>query len=43
MSYQDALARVIEEVIAPGAAEVDARATFPRRQSRRWARPACSG
>ncbi|HEY2690175.1 MAG TPA: acyl-CoA dehydrogenase family protein [Streptosporangiaceae bacterium] len=32
MPYQDALARVIEEVIAPGAAEVDARAIFPRRQ-----------
>jgi len=32
MPYQDALARVIEEVIAPGATEVDARAIFPRRQ-----------
>jgi len=32
MPYQDALARVIEEVIAPGAVEVDARAIFPRRQ-----------
>jgi isovaleryl-CoA dehydrogenase len=32
MSYQDALARVIDEVIAPGAAEVDARAAFPRQQ-----------
>ena len=33
MPYQqDALARVIDEVIAPGAAEVDARAAFPRRQ-----------
>jgi alkylation response protein AidB-like acyl-CoA dehydrogenase len=32
MPYQDALARVIEEVIAPGAAEVDASAIFPRRQ-----------
>jgi alkylation response protein AidB-like acyl-CoA dehydrogenase len=32
MSYQDALARVIEEVIAPGAGEVDAAGVFPRRQ-----------
>ena len=32
MPYQDALARVIEEVVAPGAAEVDAGALFPRRQ-----------
>jgi isovaleryl-CoA dehydrogenase len=32
MSYQDALARVIDEVIAPGAAEVDALAAFPRQQ-----------
>ncbi|MDX6392784.1 MAG: hypothetical protein QOJ73_3847 [Streptosporangiaceae bacterium] len=32
MSYQDALARVIDEVIAPGAVEVDARAAFPRQQ-----------
>jgi isovaleryl-CoA dehydrogenase len=32
MPYQDALARVIEEVVAPGAAEVDASAVFPRRQ-----------
>jgi hypothetical protein len=32
MRYQDALARVIEEVIEPGAAEVDASAVFPRRQ-----------
>lgn len=32
MSYRDALARVIEEVVAPGAAEVDARGVFPRRQ-----------
>ena len=32
MPYQDALARVIEEVIEPGAAEVDASAIFPRRQ-----------
>lgn len=32
MSYQDALARVIDEVIAPGAPEVDARAAFPRQQ-----------
>ena len=32
MSYQDALARVIDEVVAPGAAEVDAAAAFPRRQ-----------
>lgn len=32
MSYQDALARVIDEVVAPGAAEVDAAGVFPRRQ-----------
>jgi len=32
MPYQDALVRVIEEVIEPGAAEVDASAIFPRRQ-----------
>jgi isovaleryl-CoA dehydrogenase len=32
MPYQDALARVIEEVVAPGAAEVDADAVFPRPQ-----------
>jgi isovaleryl-CoA dehydrogenase len=32
MSYQDALARVIDEVIAPGAVEVDAQGVFPRRQ-----------
>jgi alkylation response protein AidB-like acyl-CoA dehydrogenase len=32
MSYQDALARVIDEVIAPAAAEVDRSGTFPRRQ-----------
>src|SRR6266516_335284 len=32
MPYQDALARIIEDVIAPGAAEVDAGAVFPRRQ-----------
>lgn len=32
MPYQDALARVIEEVIAPGAAEVDAEGIFPRWQ-----------
>ena len=32
MNYTDALARVIEEVVAPGAAEVDARGAFPRRQ-----------
>ena len=32
MPYQDALARVIDEVIEPGAAGVDATATFPRRQ-----------
>jgi alkylation response protein AidB-like acyl-CoA dehydrogenase len=32
MPYQDALARVIEEVVGPGAAEVDASAIFPRRQ-----------
>jgi alkylation response protein AidB-like acyl-CoA dehydrogenase len=34
MSYQDALARVIEEVVAPDAADVDAGAVFPRRQIR---------
>jgi isovaleryl-CoA dehydrogenase len=32
MSYQDALARVIDEVIAPGAAEVDQAGEFPGRQ-----------
>ena len=32
MPYQDLLARVIDEVIEPGAAGVDATATFPRRQ-----------
>ena len=32
MSYEDALARVIDEVIAPGAGEVDAAGVFPRRQ-----------
>jgi isovaleryl-CoA dehydrogenase len=32
MPYQDALARIIEDVVAPGAAEVDAGAVFPRRQ-----------
>ena len=32
MSYQDALARVIDEVVAPGAAEVDRSGAFPRRQ-----------
>jgi isovaleryl-CoA dehydrogenase len=32
MSYADALARVIEEVVAPGAAEVDTLAAFPDRQ-----------
>jgi len=32
MSYTDALTRVIEEVVAPGAAEVDALAVFPQRQ-----------
>jgi isovaleryl-CoA dehydrogenase len=32
MSYQDALARVIDEVVAPGAAEVDALGVFVRRQ-----------
>lgn len=32
MSYHDALARVIDEVVAPGAAEVDAAGIFPRRQ-----------
>jgi isovaleryl-CoA dehydrogenase len=32
VSYQDALARVIEEVVAPGAAGVDAEGAFPRQQ-----------
>ena len=32
MPYQDELARVIEEVIEPAAAEVDREAAFPRRQ-----------
>jgi isovaleryl-CoA dehydrogenase len=32
MSHADALARVITEVIAPGAVEVDTRAAFPSRQ-----------
>jgi alkylation response protein AidB-like acyl-CoA dehydrogenase len=32
MPYQDALARVIDQVIEPGAAGVDATAAFPRRQ-----------
>ena len=32
MSYEDALARIIDEVIAPGAGEVDAAGVFPRRQ-----------
>ena len=32
MSYQDALARVIDKVVAPGAAEVDGAGIFPRRQ-----------
>ena len=32
MSYQDALARVIDKVVAPGAAEVDGAGVFPRRQ-----------
>ena len=32
MSYQDVLTRIIDEVVAPGAAEVDASGTFPRRQ-----------
>ena len=32
MSYEDALTRIIDEVIAPGAAEVDAVGVFPRRQ-----------
>jgi isovaleryl-CoA dehydrogenase len=32
MSYEDALARVIDEVITPGAGEVDAAGVFPRRQ-----------
>ena len=31
-SYRDALLRVIDEVVAPGAAEVDASGTFPRKQ-----------
>ncbi len=30
--YRDALARVIDEVVAPGAGEVDATGEFPRRQ-----------
>jgi isovaleryl-CoA dehydrogenase len=32
MSYQDVLTRIIDEVVAPGAARVDASGTFPRRQ-----------
>jgi alkylation response protein AidB-like acyl-CoA dehydrogenase len=32
MSYEDALGRVIDEVITPGAGEVDAAGVFPRRQ-----------
>ncbi len=32
MSYEDVLARVIDEVITPGAGEVDAAGVFPRRQ-----------
>lgn len=32
MPYADALARVIDEVIAPGAEEVDSAGVFPRRQ-----------
>ena len=31
-SYRDALLRVIDEVVAPGATEVDASGTFPRKQ-----------
>src|ERR1700761_7379506 len=31
-SYRDELLRVIDEVVAPGAAEVDASGTFPRKQ-----------
>jgi isovaleryl-CoA dehydrogenase len=31
-SYHDALLRVIDEVVAPGATEVDASGTFPRKQ-----------
>jgi len=31
-SYSDALSRVIAEVVAPGAAEVDATGSFPRKQ-----------
>jgi isovaleryl-CoA dehydrogenase len=31
-SFQDALARVIEDVVAPGAAHVDASGEFPRKQ-----------
>ncbi len=31
-SYNDALLRVIEEVVAPGAAQVDAAGQFPREQ-----------
>lgn len=38
MPYQDALARVIEEVVEPRAAEVDARGAFPRAQVEALAR-----
>ena len=31
-SYRDALLRVIDEVVAPGATEVDASGEFPREQ-----------
>ena len=31
-SFHDALARVIEDVVAPGAAHVDASGEFPRQQ-----------
>ena len=41
MPYQDALSRVIEEVIEPGAAEVDASAIFPRGRLGHWQRLDC--
>ena len=42
MSYQDALARVVSEVIAPAAADVDSGpASFPAARSRRSARRDC--
>ena len=41
-SYLDALKRVIDEVVAPGAAAVDADGAFPRRRSTRSARPGSS-